>query len=247
MGIYHKKLHIRKNEIVISHNLYTGLDEVGANALHLRDGGRVVYAALGGVGDANASPLRVRKNGIVYAVLQAVAAAPAPMPTPSVPVSVKLEAPARSPNITVLSDCAFFPVPTGCRKILLAPVNVPGHWWKTQTVRLDVFGKSKCVVIDLPWDGAQVCIVNPTTGDIYVKDRLHRQTSSITKSFIQLRDVVYRYPPGRPPHNGEQKTCSVWAGMEINPQNISMEDHQWNHVKASYAVYWGADINGLTN
>lgn len=85
MGIYHKKLHIRRDGTVISHNLYTSLTEAGENALCLRDGGNILYAALGGTGDANASPLRVRKGNAVYAVLKAVAAAPPPTPPPTPP------------------------------------------------------------------------------------------------------------------------------------------------------------------
>lgn len=83
MGIYHKTLYIRRGGAVIGHNLYTSLSEAGGNALCLREGGNVLYAALGGTGDANASPLRVRKGSAVYAVLKAVAAAPPPTPPPT--------------------------------------------------------------------------------------------------------------------------------------------------------------------
>ena len=83
MGIYGKKLYIRKNGAVIAHNLYTTRAETGGNALCLRDGGNIVYAALGGVNDANASALRVRKGSAVYAVLKSVAVAPPPTPPPT--------------------------------------------------------------------------------------------------------------------------------------------------------------------
>ena len=247
MGIYHKKLYIRRGGAVIGHNLYTSLSEAGGNALCLRDGGNVLYAALGSTGDANASPLRVRKGSAVYAVLQAVAVAPPPTPPtpPPTPPVTGPTPPTRGSNIQVLSDCDYFTVPAGCRKILFAPVSVSGYWWRTETVRLEWYATSKCVVIDLPWDGAQVRIVNPVANNPYGKDRVKQQTSSTGKAFVQLRDVVYMYPPGHPPHNGEQTTCNVWSGMEINPQSYS--ESQWNHVKVLYAVYWGADINGLSN
>ena len=92
MGIYHKKLYIRRGGAVIGHNLYTSLSEAGGNALCLRDGGNVLYAALGSTGDANASPLRVRKGSAVYAVLQAVAVAPPPTPPPTPFARVSLPA-----------------------------------------------------------------------------------------------------------------------------------------------------------
>ena len=257
MGIYRKKLHIRRGGTVISHNLYTSLSEAGRNALCLRDGGTILYAALGGTGDANASPLRVRKGSAVYAVLKAVAAAPPPTPPtppptpppipPTPPPFTGPTPPTRASNITVLSDCDYFTVPAGCRKILLAPASVSGYWWRTETVRLDWHATSKCAVIDLPWDGAQVCILNPMTNNPYGKNRVMQQDSSVTKAFVQLRDVVYMYPPGHPPHNGEQTTRNVWSGMEINPQIFNYSEYQWNQIKALYAVYWGADINGLSN
>ena len=80
MGVYKKKLYIRKNNTVVSHDLYTSSGEAGGNILCLRDEANVVYAALGGVNDANASALRVRKGSAVYAVLKTVAAAPPPKP-----------------------------------------------------------------------------------------------------------------------------------------------------------------------
>ena len=80
MGLYHQELHIRRGGTGISHNLYTSLSEAGGNALCLRDGGNVPYAALGSTGDANASPLRVRKGSSVYAALKEVATAPPPTP-----------------------------------------------------------------------------------------------------------------------------------------------------------------------
>ena len=251
MGIYHKKLYIRRGGAVIGHNLYTSLSEAGGNVLCLRDGDNILYAALGSTGDANASPLRVRKGSAVYAVLQAVAVAPTPPPTPpptpQEPPFTGPTPPTRTPNIRVLSDCDYFTVPAGCRKILFAPVSVSGHWWRTETVRLAWHATSKCAVIDLPWDGAQVRILNPVTNNPYGKDRVMQQTSSATTAFVQLRDVVYMYPPGHPPHNGEQTTRNVWSGMEINPQSFNYSESQWNQVKVPYAVYWGADINGLSN
>lgn len=80
MGVYGKKLYIRKSGAVIAHNLYTTHAEAGGNALCLRDGGNILYAALGSTGDVNASPLRVRKGSAVYAVLKSVAVAPPPNP-----------------------------------------------------------------------------------------------------------------------------------------------------------------------
>ena len=243
MGIYHKKLHIRKNNAIIDINLYTNLAEAGGNALHLRDGNNLIYAALGGVNNTSASPLRVRKGGTVHAVLKSVSGGTGGgEPTPP----AEIVPPMRAPNLTVVSDCDYFTVPAGCRKILFAPISSPGYWWKTETVRLTWYADSKCAVVDLPGSGAQVRIINPVTDNPYAKNRVMLETSSVTEAFVQLRDIVCMYPLGHPPHSGEETTRAVWSGMGFNPQNINYSEHEWNHVKVLYAIYWGADINGLT-
>ena len=70
MALYEKKLHIRKNGVVTDINLWTESGEAGTPALHIRDGGNLVHAWLGEVTDGLASDLRVRKDGVVYAVLK---------------------------------------------------------------------------------------------------------------------------------------------------------------------------------
>lgn len=70
MALYKKKLHIRKDGAVTDINLWTEKSEVGAPTLAIRHAGTVVYAKLGEVTDTQASALRVRKDGIVYAALK---------------------------------------------------------------------------------------------------------------------------------------------------------------------------------
>ena len=70
MALYGKKLHIRKDGVVTDINLWTEKSEVGAPTLAIRHTGVVVYAKLGEVTDTQASALRVRKDGIVYAALK---------------------------------------------------------------------------------------------------------------------------------------------------------------------------------
>ena len=70
MALYEKKLHIRKNGVVTDINLWTESGEAGTPALHIRDGVNLVHARLGEVTDGLASDLRVRKDGVVYAVLK---------------------------------------------------------------------------------------------------------------------------------------------------------------------------------
>ena len=70
MALYKKKLHIRKDGVVTDINLWTEKSEVGSPTLAIRHDGTVVYAKLGEVTDTQASALRVRKDGIVYAALK---------------------------------------------------------------------------------------------------------------------------------------------------------------------------------
>lgn len=70
MALYGKKLHIRKDGAVTDINLWTEKSEVGSPTLAIRHDGKVVYAKLGEVTDTQASALRVRKDGIVYAALK---------------------------------------------------------------------------------------------------------------------------------------------------------------------------------
>lgn len=70
MALYSKKLHVQKAGVVTDINLYTTLSETGNSALAIKDGEATVYAKLGAATDALASPLRVRKNGEIYAVLK---------------------------------------------------------------------------------------------------------------------------------------------------------------------------------
>lgn len=70
MSEYSKKLHIRKNGTVDDITLYTDTSGFSGGALTLRDGSSIVYAALGSTTDSEASRLRVRKNGTVYAALK---------------------------------------------------------------------------------------------------------------------------------------------------------------------------------
>ena len=77
MAEYSKKLHVLKNNVVTDIKLYTTADEVGSPSFHILDGATEVYAKLGEVSDANASPLRVLYSGTTYAVLtQAAPAVP---------------------------------------------------------------------------------------------------------------------------------------------------------------------------
>lgn len=69
MGEYSKKLHIRKNGTVEDITLYTNSD-ISNNTVKLRDGGTICYVPIGATNDSNASSLRVRKNGTVYAALK---------------------------------------------------------------------------------------------------------------------------------------------------------------------------------
>ncbi len=69
MALYSKQLHVRKAGVVIDINLYTTLSEAGNSALAIKDGETTVYAKLGATTDALTSPLRVRKNGEIRAVL----------------------------------------------------------------------------------------------------------------------------------------------------------------------------------
>ena len=70
MALYKKKLHIRKDGVVTDINLWTEKSEVGSPTLAIRHAGAVVYVKLGEVTDTQASALRVRKDGIVYAALK---------------------------------------------------------------------------------------------------------------------------------------------------------------------------------
>lgn len=70
MALYGRKLYIRKNGGVAGINLWTEKSEVGSPTLAIRHDGAVVYAKLGAVDDAQASALRVRKDGIIYAALK---------------------------------------------------------------------------------------------------------------------------------------------------------------------------------
>ncbi len=73
MALYNKQLHVRKNGVVTNINLYTTASETGNLALGVKDGSTTVYAKLGVPTDSLASPLRVRKNGSIYAVLTSAA------------------------------------------------------------------------------------------------------------------------------------------------------------------------------
>jgi len=67
---YLKCLHIRKNGTEQTIKLYTTTTEVGGSPyLAVRDGTAALYAKLGATTDVNASALRVRKSGTIYAVL----------------------------------------------------------------------------------------------------------------------------------------------------------------------------------
>lgn len=70
MALYGKKLHIRRDGVVTDINLWTEKSEVGSPTLAIRHDSAVVYAKLGKVTDTQASALRVRKDGIVYAALK---------------------------------------------------------------------------------------------------------------------------------------------------------------------------------
>lgn len=69
MGEYSKKLHIRKNGTIEDITLYTNSD-ISDNTIKVRDGGTICYAPIGAADNSNASSLRVRKSGAIYAVLK---------------------------------------------------------------------------------------------------------------------------------------------------------------------------------
>lgn len=69
MGEYSKKLHIRKNGTIEDITLYTNSD-ISDNTIKVRDGGTICYAPIGAADNSNASSLRVRKSGTIYAVLK---------------------------------------------------------------------------------------------------------------------------------------------------------------------------------
>lgn len=69
MALLTRKLYIRKNGVVTAINLYSTTAEInGSNYLTLRVDGALAYAKLDTVGAVNTTPLRVRKNGVVYQV-----------------------------------------------------------------------------------------------------------------------------------------------------------------------------------
>lgn len=76
MAEYAKKLHIRKSSVVTDIKLYSTTGEVGSNYLTLKDGSNVIYAKADAIGSANASDLRIRKGGNVYAILTQATAVP---------------------------------------------------------------------------------------------------------------------------------------------------------------------------
>lgn len=69
MSEYSKKLHIRKNGTIEDITLYTNSD-ISDNTIKVRDGGTICYAPIGAADNSNASSLRVRKSGTIYAVLK---------------------------------------------------------------------------------------------------------------------------------------------------------------------------------
>jgi len=72
MGESEHTLKYRKDDTTHSIKLYDSIDDVGDDRLAVRVGGQTLYAKLGGVGDPNASDMRVRKNNTTYAILTQV-------------------------------------------------------------------------------------------------------------------------------------------------------------------------------
>ena len=69
MGLYGKKLHIKKpNGVVQTANLYTDKSDVGNNYLTFRDGGNTVYSILDVNGDIDC---KINKNNINYKIKNA--------------------------------------------------------------------------------------------------------------------------------------------------------------------------------
>ena len=66
MGLYGKKLHIKKpNGVVQTANLYTDKSDVGNNYLTFRDGGNTIYSVLDINGDIDC---KISKNNINYKI-----------------------------------------------------------------------------------------------------------------------------------------------------------------------------------
>ena len=64
MGLYGKKLHIKKpNGVVQTANLYTDKSDVGNNYLTFRDGGNTIYSVLDVNGDIDC---KINKNNVNY-------------------------------------------------------------------------------------------------------------------------------------------------------------------------------------
>jgi hypothetical protein len=65
-----KQLHYMKNGIITDITLYDSQGDVGSDYIGLMVDGSPVYAKLGEIGEAEASDLRIQKNGTTYAVLK---------------------------------------------------------------------------------------------------------------------------------------------------------------------------------
>ena len=66
MGLYGKKLHIKKpNGVVQTANLYTDKSDVGNNYLTFRDGGNTIYSVLDVNGDIDC---KINKNNVNYKI-----------------------------------------------------------------------------------------------------------------------------------------------------------------------------------
>jgi hypothetical protein len=72
MALSNEKLYYRRSGITESVNTYTALSDVGTEALKVRVNGADRYIALGDETDSKKSFLRIRKNGIIKAILKSV-------------------------------------------------------------------------------------------------------------------------------------------------------------------------------
>lgn len=70
MAEIQKQLHYKMSGVVHGIQLYDTVSDVGDDFLNLRIDGSTVYARLGGIGETEASGMRVRKNSTTYAVLK---------------------------------------------------------------------------------------------------------------------------------------------------------------------------------